>query len=104
MSHEQRNGREIANSLPTTWCPDRPPAERVARLLLNERAPELRYDLVDAETARAWLAQRWPGHVLPDVMSDRDRLLDDETVRVRVVLGYVLQVTGLAQLTLEPLP
>ncbi len=86
------------NVLPDGWCPGLPPAERLARLLLDQRHPDLLCHLVDPDEVRYALARRWPGHLLQDVIVDRERLFEETTVLAQTVIGYVIEVTGLAQM------
>jgi hypothetical protein len=88
-------------TVPVDWCPGLPPAERIARLLLDQRSPDLCFHLVDPDLVRAGLARRWPGHILPDVIVRRQQLLDEQTALVRTALGYLVDATGLALVALE---
>ena len=83
------------------WCPGRPPAERIARWLLDQRHPELCYHLVGELEVRASLARVHAGHSLQDVIDFRARLLGEETEVVRAALAFVAEATGLALLALE---
>lgn len=89
-----------APGLPAGWCPTRPPIERIARLVLNQNRPDLRYDLVHHRDVLTVLARRWPGHLLPDLVRSRDRLLAEETARCAAVVGLLTDMVGLAQLRL----
>lgn len=85
-----------ATMIPAGWATGRPPAERLARFLLARGFPDLRFDLVREDLVRAAVAERVAGHMLPDELAARDRLLAEETERCRVVLDFVVGVTALA--------
>lgn len=86
------------------WCPTVPPAERIARRMLADTHPDLRYDLVGEHAARAALARSVPGHSLPDVLEHRARQITAETDRVHAVLGYVAGVLDRALAEVEAPP
>jgi hypothetical protein len=87
--------------LPDGWCPGLADDERLARLLLDQRHPELCFHLVDDVEVRASLARVWPGHLLPDVLVDRRCLLEEYTAIFATTIGYladgVLGLTAILQ-------
>ena len=87
--------------LPDGWCPGLAEDERLARLLLDQRHPELCYHLVDDVEVRASLARIHAGNVLQERIDKREWLLGDELERVHVVVGFLSEVTGLALAALE---
>ena len=89
-------------TIPAAWCPSRPPAERIARLLLNAQQPGDRYDLVADRDVRTALATSTPGSLLQDRIDQRAGRLAAETARVQAVVDYLAQMVGLAQVELEP--
>jgi hypothetical protein len=95
-----RTGRHAAPPIPVDFAPGRPPAERIARLLLSRSHPDLQYAAVSPEAVLAALGRSHPGHRLPEVATERLRLLEAETARVALVLGYVTEAVGLAEVAL----
>lgn len=87
--------------LPADWCPGLPAEERLARLLLDQRMPEMCFHLVDDDEVRASLARIFAGHHLQHEIDRRDVLLEEETAVVHTVVGYLAEVTGLALAELE---
>jgi hypothetical protein len=79
-------------------------AEVIARRLLDSGVRKLRFDLVDETEARRALAERFPGNVLQDVMRERARMIEEETIRVQSVIAHLLDLTGItiAELELRP--
>lgn len=87
--------------VPADWCPGRPAAERLARLLLDQRHPELCFHLGDPDEVRFTLAKVHAGHSLQDTIDRRRWLLDEQVELVHMTLGYLVDATGLALLALE---
>ena len=90
--------------MPADWCVGRPPAERLARWLLDDAHPGWRYDLTNPHEVRAVVAQMWAGNVLQAAVVERQELLDRQTEVVALVLEFVVRTTALALAELEASP
>lgn len=86
--------------LPTSFVPDLPVTERVARFLLAQSAPRLHFELVEPNAVRRAVSAYFAGHTLQDALERRQEMLDHETARVQLVRDYLIQATGLAALAL----